>query len=65
MVAGSHVGLHLPLLPVDLIDVDNDNRLVGLPLENCRKTVEVVEQVMERFGLDEPKCRRSSENEVF
>lgn len=55
MVAGSQIGLHLPLLPVDLIDVDKDNRLVGIPFENCRKTVEVVEEVMERFGLDEPK----------
>lgn len=25
MVAGSQIGLHLPLLPVDLIDVDKDN----------------------------------------
>lgn len=57
MAAGTAIGLHLPLLPVDLFDVDGDNRLVGLKFEECRKTMEVVEEVTRRFGLDEPKLK--------
>ena len=51
------IGLHLPLLPVDMSFVDADDRLVEFKFESCRKTVEIVEEVMRRFGLDEPKLK--------
>ena len=57
MAADTAIGLHLPLLTVDPFSVDADNHLTGCSLESCRTTVELVEGVMRRCGLDEPELK--------
>lgn len=55
--AGTAIVLHFPVLPVDMSFVDADDRLVEFKFESCRKSLEAVEAVMRRFGLDEPKLK--------
>ena len=57
MAESACIGLHLPLVTVGLGDVDIDGRMTTRILEGCRKTEDLLEELMQRYGLDEPRMK--------
>lgn len=55
MAAGTLIGLHLPLVALNIGDVEDDDRITPRILEGCRKTEQVLERLINRHGLGERK----------
>lgn len=55
MVRGSELGIHLPNIFLSIGDVDRDNRISPSLLGDCRTTIEMVEALIDRYGLHDRK----------
>jgi ATP-dependent protease ClpP protease subunit len=57
MAAGTCIGFHWPLLTLEIADVGADNRMRSRVLKDCTSTEELLDQLIMRYGLEEPALR--------
>jgi hypothetical protein len=57
MAAGTSLGFHLPLLTLNIGDADRDDRIAPRILESSQESELCLEQLMDRYGLNEPMLK--------
>lgn len=57
MAARTCIGLHWPVLTLEIADVDSDNHMSSRVLQDCKWTEDLLDQLMRRYELEEPELR--------